>query len=148
MNNFGEAAIDYGPLIEPPPDMKPCSPAMRALVLSSFSAYHARSRKRVKVVRAATLVIFGLLAIAVTYVKFHRLSPKMNPAEMAYPTVPHRGIPPKPPIIQPYDQLPRPAIQKWRYVPKGLPRMHQKLPNGIELVHEPLPAGVSAPMSS
>jgi hypothetical protein len=147
MSDFGEAAIDYGPLIEPPPDMKPCSPAMRALILSSFNTYHASSRKRGRNIRVASILLFGLIAIGFTYVKFHRLSPKMNPMEMAYPTVPHKGIPPKPPYIQPYDQLPRPAIQKWRYVPR-VPRLHQKLPNGIEMLRDPLPADVRAPLSS
>jgi hypothetical protein len=149
MSNFGEATIDYGPLIEPPPDMKPCSPAMRAHILGSFNAYHARSQKRVKVVRTASILLLGLIAIAVTYVKFHRLSPKMNPMEMAYPTVPHPGIRPKPPYIQRQnDQLPRPAIQKWQYVPQRVPRMHEKLPNGIELIRAPQPADVRPPMSS
>jgi hypothetical protein len=140
MSDFGDAMIDYGPLIEPPPDMKPCSPAMRAHILSSYRTYHARSQKRVKAVRTASLVLFGLLAIGVTYVTVHRLFGKVNPAEMAYPTIPHRGIPPKPPNIQQQrDDLPRPAIQKWQYVPRRAPRMHQKLPNGIELLREPLP---------
>ncbi len=137
---MNESMIDFGPLIPPPPDMKPCSPELRKRVVDEYTAYYERTRNLGRNLRVASLVLLGLIAIAVTYVKFHRLSPKMNPMEMAYPTVPHKGIPPHPPNIQQQqDQLPRPAIQKWQYVPRA-PRMHQKLPNGIELLVQPLPA--------
>jgi len=145
---MSESMIDFGPLIPPPPGMKPCSPELRKRVLDEYTAYYEKTRNRGRNVRVASLILLGLLAVAVTYVKFHRLSPKMNPMEMAYPTVPHPGIRPKPPAIQPRDQLPMPAIEKWRYLPRYPPRMHQKLPNGIELIRESLPADVSPPMSS
>src|SRR5258708_11615139 len=118
--------------------MKPCSPELRKRVVDEYTAYYERTRNLGRNLRVASLVILGLIAIAVTYVKFHHLSPKMNPMEMAYPTIPHKGIRQKPPIIQQRDQMPRPAAQKWLYLPRAPPLHHNPL-NDLPPIHRPLP---------
>ncbi len=128
------SSIDFGPLIAPPPGMNPCSPAMRALLVKSYSDYYETSRKRIRNVRAASLIIFGLIAISVTYTTFHRFAPSLNPMPaMAGPNVPHKGIRPKQFINPPRD--PVPAYQKPYYLLP--PRMRQKMQNYIELIRAP-----------
>jgi hypothetical protein len=106
-----------------------CSRELRDRVLADFEHYHAtRARKRIGR-RVSVIATIGLILMALTYAKFHRLSPKLNPIEMVDKerNIQH-GIPPKPPYIIPAP-LQVPAWQ--RHLPPLYPRYPQKLPKKV-----------------
>jgi hypothetical protein len=112
-------------LPKPQPFLKPPSPKSRARVIRGMKRYRFWRVAKRPVILAA----IGLILMALTYAKFHRLSPKMNPMDVVDKerNVQH-GIPPKPPYIIPAP-LQVPAWQ--RHLPPLYPRYPQKLPKKV-----------------
>src|SRR5258708_34831336 len=106
-----------------------CSRELRDRVLADFQNYHAtRARKRT-LRRVSVMAAIGLVLMALTYAKFHRLAPKMDPINVVDKdrNVQH-GIRPKPPVITP-EPLQVPAWQ--RNLPPRYPKYPQKLPKKV-----------------
>lgn len=137
---MNEEMIDFGPLVAPPPGMKPCSPELRGRLLDEFDDYYASSRQIGKIVRVAIYVIFTLIATAFTYVCSYRLSNAADPLHVVRDTekIPQKGIRPKPHWMPPEPEE-YPAHQKEYYRYQNVPRppgVRTPKRNEIEYVRE------------